>query len=99
MEMLKPDAHEAPVDPGWPGPRGPRLWRGSGSPLGPWLARCSRQQGVRVASPAPLSVHGDPNRGAFTTPGDHPVRTDEYAAVVHVNADGFVDRDWGPATG
>ena len=59
-------------------------------------ALLAAELGVRVASPAPLAVHGDPNRGAFTTPGDHPVRTDEYATVVHVNADGFVDRDWGP---
>ncbi len=36
------------------------------------------------------------NRGLFTEPGDHPVHTDEYDALVHVNARGFVDGEWGP---
>jgi hypothetical protein len=36
------------------------------------------------------------NRGAFTVPGDHPLRTPEVNVVVHVNAAGFVDREWGP---
>lgn len=55
---------------------------------------------VRVFAPQPLGVAEPPPllRGELTAPGDHPVRTSEYDVVVHVNADGFVDREWGPRT-
>lgn len=52
---------------------------------------------VRLASPQPPAVlHEGLLRGMFTRPGDHPVRTDELQGVVHVNAQGFVDEEWGP---
>ena len=35
-------------------------------------------------------------RGAFLQPGRFANRTDEFDVVVQVNADGFVDRPWGP---
>ncbi|RME29334.1 MAG: hypothetical protein D6798_00280, partial [Deltaproteobacteria bacterium] len=63
------------------------------------------EAGVRLWAPqAPAGSIGGPagddlaslNRGLFTEPGDHPVHTDEYDAVVHVNAHGFVDVEWGP---
>lgn len=38
-------------------------------------------------------------RGELTVPGDHPIRTAEYATIAHVNRDGFVDREWGPRGG
>lgn len=38
-------------------------------------------------------------RGQFTSPGDHPYHTDEFDVRVHVNRDGFVDREWGPKAG
>ena len=35
-------------------------------------------------------------RGELTVPGDHDVATEEYRVRVHVNRQGFVDREWGP---
>lgn len=35
-------------------------------------------------------------RGEFTRPGDHPNRSAEFSVTVHVNREGFVDREWGP---
>lgn len=53
---------------------------------------------VRLAAPQAPAVPDQPglNRGQFTVPGDHPVRTAEYDVVVHVNQQGFVDREWTP---
>lgn len=51
---------------------------------------------------APLSLNPNPGpllRGELTLPGDHPVRTSEYSVTVHVNQQGFVDREWGPRNG
>ncbi len=56
------------------------------------------EAGVRLLDPQPPSAP-DPGpllKGEFTRPGDHPVRTSEYAVTVHVNREGFVDREWGP---
>ncbi len=33
-------------------------------------------------------------RGGLTAPGDHPLHAAEFDVTVHVNPDGFVDRDW-----
>jgi hypothetical protein len=35
-------------------------------------------------------------RGEFTKPGDHPNVSREFRTEVHVNAEGFADKDWGP---
>ena len=56
--------------------------------------------GVRWLRPQPLGPEPgtEPElvRGQFTRPGDHPLQTAEYAVTVHVNAAGFVDREWLP---
>jgi hypothetical protein len=54
------------------------------------------EAGVRALAPEPLTRARDARRGAFTQPGRHPVQTAEYQVTVQVNAQGFVDRDWGP---
>lgn len=52
---------------------------------------------MRAVAPQPLAPPaGDPRRGAFVEPGDYPVESPEFRATVHVNAAGFVDREWGP---
>jgi len=51
---------------------------------------------VRALAPEPLTRARDARRGAFTRPGLHPVQTPEYRVTVRVNAQGFVDRPWGP---
>jgi lysophospholipase L1-like esterase len=64
------------------------------------LALAALEVGVRLLRPQPLAAMETPEllRGAFTAPGEHPSRTGEYAVTVHVNAQGFVDREWGPRT-
>ncbi|MCK6506355.1 SGNH/GDSL hydrolase family protein [Myxococcota bacterium] len=55
------------------------------------------EAGVRLLAPeAPAARVVGLNRGMFTTPGDHRVRSGEVDTVVHVNAAGFVDAEWGP---
>ncbi len=60
------------------------------------LALGGIEGGVRVVAPQPVGAAKVPPllRGGLTRPGDHPVRTREYATTVHVNPAGFVDRDW-----
>lgn len=53
--------------------------------------------GVRLAAPQPESV--PLLRGQLTRPGETRVFTPEYDVRVHVNADGFVDREWGDKRG
>ncbi|MFH1463553.1 MAG: hypothetical protein ABIO70_04130 [Pseudomonadota bacterium] len=62
------------------------------------LALGALEGGVRLLRPQPTASASPPEllRGAFTAPGDHPARTEEYDVTVHVNAQGFVDREWGP---
>jgi hypothetical protein len=50
--------------------------------------------GVRTFAPQPIGSSGPLNRGQLTEPGDHRVRADEYDVTVHVNRDGFADREW-----
>lgn len=53
---------------------------------------------VRLWAPQSVgSFDGGLLRGPLTTPGDHPLRSVEYAVSVHVNAAGFVDHEWGAA--
>lgn len=58
------------------------------------LALGAVELGVRTLAPQPDGAPLGLLRGPFTTPGDHPVRTEEYAVTVHVNRHGFVDREW-----
>ena len=58
------------------------------------LALLCVEVGVRVYAPQNESVGGGLLRGPLTTPGEHRVRTPEYDVTVHVNAAGFVDREW-----
>ncbi|MCB9745181.1 MAG: hypothetical protein H6740_21510 [Alphaproteobacteria bacterium] len=62
------------------------------------LSLLAVELGVRLLAPQPPPAPADQPllRGQLTTPGDHEVRTPEYAARVHVNAQGFVDREWRP---
>ncbi len=64
--------------------------------VGSVLALAGVELGVRILAPQPLGAAMVPPllRGGLTRPGDHPVRTAEYATTVHVNPAGFVDRDW-----
>ncbi len=64
--------------------------------IGGVLALVALEAGVRVVAPQPLGAARTPPllRGGLTQPGNHPVRTREYTASVHVNPAGFVDRDW-----
>ncbi|MES2643028.1 MAG: GDSL-type esterase/lipase family protein [Myxococcota bacterium] len=67
--------------------------------LGLLAALAVVEVGVRVIAPQGVGAFdGGLLRGPLTTPGDHPVRGAEYAVTVHVNAAGFVDREW-PAPG
>ncbi|MBN1337190.1 MAG: SGNH/GDSL hydrolase family protein [Deltaproteobacteria bacterium] len=58
------------------------------------VALLAVEVGVRFLDPQPPGVEGPLLRGAFTLPGDHPVRTKEFDVTVHVNREGFVDREW-----
>lgn len=49
---------------------------------------------ARVAGDPPGPAAVPLVRGGLTTPGDHRLRTAEFDVTVHVNPDGFVDRDW-----
>ncbi len=60
------------------------------------LTLATLELGVRWLAPEPLESPVATRRGAFLTPGDHPLHTDEFDVQVHVNSDGFVDREWGP---
>ncbi|MDP2314494.1 MAG: hypothetical protein Q8P41_16445 [Pseudomonadota bacterium] len=65
--------------------------------LGLLAALALAEAGVRVLSPQGVGAFdGGLLRGPLTTPGDHPVRSQEYAVTVHVNAAGFVDGEWAP---
>ncbi len=51
--------------------------------------------GVRTFAPQPVAGETPALlRGQLTEPGDHAVRTAEYAVTVHVNRQGFVDTEW-----
>jgi hypothetical protein len=63
------------------------------------VALLAAEAGVRFLAPQPVGAASSLLRGPLNVPGDHPVRTAEYDVVVHVNARGFVDREWGPKTG
>lgn len=65
--------------------------------LGLLAALALVEVGVRVIAPQGVGAFdGGLLRGPLTTPGDHPVRSAEYSVTVHVNAAGFVDREWAP---
>ncbi len=66
--------------------------------LGLLVATGLVELGVRALAPQPAGYTDGLLRGPLTTPGDHRVRTPEYDVTVHVNAAGFVDREW-PAPG
>ncbi|MFZ5477119.1 MAG: alginate O-acetyltransferase AlgX-related protein [Myxococcota bacterium] len=65
------------------------------------VALLAVELGVRVLAPQPVGAAASHPllRGPLDVPGDHPVRTAEYDVVVHVNARGFVDREWGAREG
>lgn len=68
--------------------------------VGMGVALLGVELGVRVLAPQAVSADPPPLlRGMLTDPGDHRVRTDEVDVTVHVNARGFVDREWGAKTG
>ena len=72
----------------------PRLALAFGALLG---VVCVLEAGVRAVDPQPrVPPATDARRGAFVVPGDHPLATAEFQTTVHVNASGFVDREWGP---
>ncbi|MCB9742375.1 MAG: hypothetical protein H6741_06180 [Alphaproteobacteria bacterium] len=62
------------------------------------LSLLAVEAGVRLLAPQPpLTPPSQPLlRGPLTQPGVHEVRTAEFSAQVHVNAQGFVDAEWGP---
>jgi hypothetical protein len=60
------------------------------------VAFCGVEAAVRILVPQNLGASAPLLRGDLTVPGDHPVVTGEYRVTVHVNAEGFADREWGP---
>jgi len=61
------------------------------------LALAGAEGGTRLLRPqTPALPETGLLRGAFTTPGAHPVRSEVFTGTVQVNAQGFVDGPWGP---
>jgi hypothetical protein len=56
------------------------------------------EAGFRLFAPQPLGAPLSSSllRGEFVQPGDHRNDNREYRVEVHVNPDGFADKDWGP---
>ncbi len=76
------------------------LVRGAGAALALALALGAAELGVAGLDPQPLGAVDAPLlRGPLSEPGDHPIRTPEYDVTVHVNQEGFVDREWGEKAG
>ncbi|MEN9786358.1 MAG: hypothetical protein RLZZ299_1622 [Pseudomonadota bacterium] len=58
------------------------------------IALALMEGAARWAGPPPGPAAVPLLRGGLTAPGEHRLRTSEFDVTVHVNADGFVDRDW-----
>lgn len=67
--------------------------------LGVGLSAALVEGGVAWLAPQPGLPEVGLLRGMLTEPGDHRVATGEYRVTVHVNREGFVDREWGPKRG